>query len=392
MKDSRVATDTAGTGSAGNVKISASNLLVDQSEISSATLPGSTGNGGSVEVLLADRLNLANGAIISTSTQGAGRAGSIDIRAGDVAVLGSSTSIQATAAVGSSGQTGNVNIIAARSVTLEDGATLSIQNDALQTDFSLARSSVDTVKPLGIVPGSLSIAAAGITIDGAQVGANSTGNIAASNLRFDASEGLTLRNASLTTTARGGDGGGINLAAGGMLTVDHSQVTTSVLGSESGNGGDIRLHAGTLLMDTGFIQANTAAPDAAGGNVNVDVGLLVTTGVLLLGGDQPFTFDPNLIGVNVIQAASPNGISGNVNVTGPIIDTAGNLRGLSAKPAENPALESDLCRRSARSTFTRVVNGGLRLSGSSWSRPEDLPTKSSYWLQPGSVVGFFQCR
>jgi filamentous hemagglutinin family protein len=377
LGNTRVTTDTLAAGSAGNVSITAGNLLIDQSEVSSAALLGSTGNGGGVEMVLAHQVTLMNGGVISTSTEGGGSAGSIKIEAGDVAILGSPTSIRATAGRDSSGQTGDISVMAGGSVTLRERALLSIQNDASRTEFARPGLAAGTDGLRAILPSTLSVSAPRISVNGAQISASSTGNIAASNLRLDASERLAMRNASLTTTARNSDGGGIDIRAGQILTVDHSQVTTSVLGIDSGNGGDVRLQADTLLMNAGLIQANTVAPLATGGNINIDVGSLVSTGALLLGGDQPFAFDSNLIGINVIQAASPNGVSGNVRVSGPIVDAAGNLRGLSSALLGNPSLPRDLCRYNVGSAFTPMGRGGIRLASTTWVRSEDSATASS---------------
>ncbi len=386
-----VTTDTLGSGTAGNIAISARNAAIDAGQVTSNTGAGASGNAGSVTISIVENLNLSNGARVSTSTEAVGVGGSINIQARNVAITGTTTTVQALAATGSSGQTGNIEIVASDTLTLSDGASLSIQNDASQSDFSLDPSQINAVQSFTVSPGTLSVSASRIIIDGGLVSALSSGNIAAGNLRLSANQGLTLRNAELTTTARDGDGGDIDVTTDGMLLMDHSQVTTSVLGTSNGNGGDIRVRSGILLMDTGFIQANTAAPHAIGGDIDIDVGLLVAQGALLLGGNEPFTFDPTLTGLNVIQAASPDGISGTVNVSGPIIDSAGNLRNLSSNPIENLALESDLCRRSASSTFTSVGRGGLGLRTTGWLRAEDLATHLPTAPRQALLAGSISC-
>jgi hypothetical protein len=49
---------------------------------------------------------------------------------------------------------------------------------------------------------------------------------------------------------------------------------TSVLG-QSGNGGDISVATDTLLLDTGLVQANTAAQGAKGGTISLNVQTLI---------------------------------------------------------------------------------------------------------------------
>jgi hypothetical protein len=155
------------------------------------------------------------------------------------------------------------------------------------------------------------------------------------------------------------------------MLLDHSQVTTSVLGTQNGNGGDITIKASALAMNTGFIQANTAAPRATGGNVLIDVDALVPSGnTLALGGDLPFSFQRDVFALNVIQAAAPDGVSGHVDVTSPALDIAGSLTGLSAELIAFGTLAKDLCRVGAGSSFTPVGRGGLRASASGLIRPE----------------------
>ncbi len=371
-----IATDTASVGNAGSVRISAANLRLDQAAVSSSTLAGSSGDGGSIEALVAEQLMLTDGGLISTSTLGTGRAGSIAIAAGDVHVLGEPSAIRAMAGLHSSGQTGDISMVAGHSVTLADGATLSIQNDAQRTNLSPSTSKAQRLESNSIGSGTLAISAPRIIVDNARISAAATGNMATSNLLLSASEAVTLRNASaLTTSAQDGNGGSISISAGPLLRIDRSAISTSVNGRENGNGGDVTLAAQTLLMNTGFVQANTAAAQASGGNIDVDVGLLVASGTLVLG-REPVDFDPTLVGLNVIQAASPGGISGNIRVSGPVLDPSA-LRTLSSAPEESPALESDLCRRSAGSTFTPIGRGGLRLRATQWIRPGDFAATTS---------------
>src|SRR5690349_1652231 len=133
------------------------------------------------------------------------------------------------------------------------------------------------------------------------------------------------------------------------MLLDRSQITTSVSGP-IGNGGDIFIHAGALVLNTGFIQANTAGAGARGGNVTIDVPvLLASADQLAVGGSLPLSFDPNVFGLNVIQAAAPTGVSGTVEVSNPRLDIAGSLQALATEIVSVGALGRDLCRVSARS-------------------------------------------
>jgi hypothetical protein len=206
-------------------------------------------------------------------------------------------------------------------------------------------------------------------LEDASITAESTGKVDASDIEIRFTDRMVLDPSSITTSATQGNGGDITIIGGGLLWLDHSQITTSVSGL-SGNGGDIGISADTLLMDTGFIQANTAAPQALGGNVSINVGTLLSSGPVLVGGDTPLTFNPGLSGVNVIQAAAPDGVSGNVRLARPALDIAGNLSALSTEIADPAPLTRDLCRRGAGSSLTPIGRGGLRPNAYGMIRPE----------------------
>jgi hypothetical protein len=125
------------------------------------------------------------------------------------------------------------------------------------------------------------------------------------------------------------------------------------------------------VMQSGFIQANTAGAGASGGNVSIDVRTLLPSGnSLFVGGSEPFVFQPGISGPNVIQAAAPTGVSGAINSTAPTLDVAGSLNGLTAKVTDFGALGKDLCRLGVRSSFTPVGRGGLRPRSAGMIRPE----------------------
>jgi hypothetical protein len=256
----------------------------------------------------------------------------------------------------SSGQSGNVSVTTDR-LELRNRGGISISNSATVSD------------PTAVAPGTLRVTSGNVVVEaGGKITAASEGNVAASSIEVDFTELLVLRDAAITTTAQAGDGGAIRITGGRGILLDHSQVTTS---SQGGNGGDITIGASALALDTGFIQANTEARQAKGGNVRVDVDRLVASGNrLALGGDIPFSFQRDVFALNVIQAAAPAGVSGSVDVTSPALDIAGSLTGLSAELIASGTLGKDLCRVGAGSSFTPVGRGGLRPLASGMIRPE----------------------
>jgi filamentous hemagglutinin family protein len=374
LAGTRMSTNTFDVGNAGTITMKAGSLTMDESQISTITdgrpfrlfaygtywdIPArtATGNAGNIQFDVNRALSILNNSRIATDTAGSGSAGDVTVKAGTLLVDPSEISSRAIA--GSSGQTGNIGVTANNSVTIADGSRLSIQNDAL--------SGSQTINPT-----SITVSAPRIELRGGEISAAASRDLPASNVQIAASDLLLMRDASITTTAQDGNGGSIHVNGGRALLLDHSQITTSVFGTQSGNGGDIGVSAQTLVLDTGFIQANTRAPLATGGGVLIDVGGVVARGALLLGGDKAIQFDAALNGINVIQAAAPGGVAGEVNVTAPVLDIAGNLKGLPAQAALSGALNRDLCGLSAGSSLTPIGRGGLRPTASGLIRPDNI--------------------
>ena len=284
------------------------------------------------------------------------------MKADSLLVDGFGSMVAAAAGPASSGQTGSVTVAGGESIAISNSGRLSLQNGA----------TVDV--PKAIEPSVLSVTAPSISLSGASVTTRSSGNVAASNIQVNFAERLSLDSGSISTSANAGNGGAIRIQGGNLMVLDNSQITTSVLGA-SGNGGDIGVKAEVLVMNTGFIQANTAAQAASGGNVLIDVASLVPSGnTLTLGSRSAHTFSPGVFGYNVIEAAAPDGISGNIQVSSPALDLAGALHGLSTATIDFGALGRDPCRLGAGSSLTPLGRGGLPATASGLIRPEpDLP-------------------
>ncbi len=378
LNGTRMTTNTFDVGNAGTVTIEAGGLTLEASQISTITdgrpfklfaygvnwdIPARsvTGNAGNIRVDVKREMSVLNNSRIATDTAGSGSAGDVTIKAGTILVDPSEISSRAIAQ--SSGQTGNINVGASHSVTIADGSKLSIQNDA-------------PVGPRPVNQTSITVSAPLIELHGGEISAASTEDLPASNVRVAATDQFVMRNASIKTTAQDGNGGGIQVDGGHLLLLDHSQITTSVFGTHNGNGGDIRVSAQDIVMNTGSIQANTAAARANGGSVLIDAAAVVASGTVIVGGNTPVRFDPSLSGINVIQAAAPDGVSGNVTVTAPVLDIAGSLRGLSAEVSNAAPVRKDLCRLGSGSSLTPIGRGGLRPTAAGLIRPESVAALS----------------
>ncbi|HSV54016.1 MAG TPA: filamentous hemagglutinin N-terminal domain-containing protein [Burkholderiaceae bacterium] len=361
---SLIDSSTFSSGNAGSVKVQAGRIVVDGGAyggagIASIALPGTTGQAGNVEVTATGDVSLMRGGAIGTNTSGSGNAGTVKVSAATIHVGDGGSSINASARKGSSGQTGSVVVQASERITLSDGGRLAIQNDATVHD------------PAAVVPGTLIATAPTIAIgQDAKITAQATGNAPASNIEVNFTDRLVLDHGSITTSAKDGNGGAIRIQGGGVVALRHAQITTSVTGL-TGNGGDIDIHADALVLDTGFVQANTAADNAAGGDVRIDVKTLLTSGnALLVGGAVPHVFQPGLFGFNVIQAAAPTGVSGSIEISTPALDVSGSLAGLNTQMLAGGELARSPCQPGGRSSLTQVGRGGFAPSARDYLGPE----------------------
>jgi hypothetical protein len=248
---------------------------------------------------------------------------------------------------------------------LREGASLSIENEGNNAQAST------------VSPALLTVQAARLTLEEAAIKANSTGNVAAGEIQIRFSDRLSLNRGRITTSANAGNGGAIGIEGGKLIDLSHAQITTSVLGL-SGNGGDITIGAGALAMNTGFIQANTTAPNAYGGHVGIDVQTLLPSGnTLFLGGQTPYTFAPGVFAFNAIQAAAPTGITGLINVTAPVLDISAALSGLSSKIIDAGGLGRNPCQTTAGSSLSLAGRGGFPASAQDLLGPERTPAAAS---------------
>ena len=354
-------TDSFWEGSAGSVTIDAGTIVVKGSsdpelprtEIVSAAHANdydrySTGNAGAVNVLARESLSLQEGASISSSTYYKGVAGTVNITSPKIN-LSNGAAVRSEAGEFSSGQTGNVSLVAS-DLLLVDHSEVSIKNAASAS------------KPEKIVGTTLQIQAGTIVLDHAEITAASSGNIAASQIQIDFGQQMRMRPALITTSAVSGNGGNIRVSGQGALILEQSQISTSVSGLANGNGGDIAVSTPLMVLNTGAIQANTAAAQAFGGDVKIQVSNILSSGNRLRVGGAALVFDPAISQLNVIQAAAADGVSGAITLASPPLDLTASLSNLMPQVIDNRELNADFCRVSNQSSMTILGRGGLPFS------------------------------
>jgi filamentous hemagglutinin family protein len=347
-----VSTTSLSDGDGGAIRMRADSLLVSGGQIRSQA-EQNLGNAGSIDVQVTGDLLVNNGGTISSSSVDAGRAGTVQLGARNIGLSGMNSIVTANASDGSIGQTGNLDLVATEAIRISDGARVLMQNFAI------------VAKPGAVVPGLVHLSAPLVVLDNGIVLTNAPGNIGAGPVSID-SGALYMKDSIISTNAHLGNGGAITINGGKLIVLDNSLITTSVtagLDGKGGDGGDIRIKADALVLNSGIIQANTAAANASGGLVNIDTQSLVTSGsILFAGGPEPILPAPGVFGLNVIQAAAPTGISGTITINSPVLDVSGSLRGLNAQAIDTGGLGRDPCQASAGSSLVQAGRGGMPVS------------------------------
>ncbi len=348
---------TLGPAPGGQVRLEARHLTVDGAGLELVTgvlgLAQGSGPAGDLSIAVTGLVQLVQGGVVAASASGAGRAGAIDIQTHDLLVDARGdalTGVRSRALPDSGGLVGRISVVAAGDVILLGAPeAMTIRNDSTRPGLQ------------GLAPQSLTVSAGRLLMDGASLLASSAGSAPGSAIRVSSAQGIDLRNdARILTSAVDGNGGPIDVEAARYLVLSDAQIASSVLGPTNGNGGDIRVAAPVLVLANGSIQANTAALRARGGDVRIDTLALVPRGnALVVGGSLDLPFRPGASGFSVIQAAAPDGVSGQVQVTSPALDLAGTLADLDIPPIDLGALALDICRIGAGSSLVRVGRGGL---------------------------------
>jgi filamentous hemagglutinin family protein len=330
---------TFGSHAAGNILVNAKNLLIDgqtrsrgqpfylATGIASETRGSSAtdGKAGDIELRISDQLSLIRGGQISSSSFSAGDASNIKVKTNQLLIDTQGVMVNS---FGNPLQTG-------------------IFTDAPQAWSGEGGDIAVTVQDYLDMKG-------GGLISGSSFGAKNAGNITVN------ANQLSLNQESyISTEANNSNGGKIDIRSQ-LIQLINSGVTTSVQGQQGGDGGNIKVSAKNLVMETGLIQANTEAPQASGGDITLDLEGLIPSGeTLIQGGDQPVDWQPYIFGLNVIQAAAPNGISGNIQSTAPQLNLSGVLANLGGPQFDTSAISQDYCALGTGSSLIRQGKGGL---------------------------------
>ncbi|MGE0085572.1 MAG: filamentous hemagglutinin N-terminal domain-containing protein [Desulfococcaceae bacterium] len=362
-----ISSNTGAQGNAGEVIIHAGDLKIDgqgfqdyATGIAGSAARFSSGNAGTVDITVDNLLEVLDGGIISGNTRAVGNAGEVKIVAGELMIdskdSGKFTGIAGFADEYAGGYAGEISITA-DAVTVLNGGQISIAANQTLPEENLS----------DIPQTSIRIDTGQLYLDrNARITAESTGNVPAAAIHIQTGDLFIENSSRITTSAREADGGPISIQ-GETLILRDGLITTSVEG-EAGNGGNITVSgmisgpADVLVFDGGFIQANTAAENARGGDIFIDAkAVIANNDSLEVGGTERQTFEPGS-GRNIIQAAAPGGEQGTINITAPNLNISGSLINISSGFAAPVTPSEDPCRAAAGQNPSSLVlkgRGGL---------------------------------
>jgi filamentous hemagglutinin family protein len=311
-----IQTGNDGSGAPGELTILATDVEItgfnefNPSLVETTVGLDATGNGSRLNIETG-RLLVADGAQISSGTNGPGDGGEINIRATEVQLIGAielgRSGLFANAIIGT-GEGGDINLTT-DNLIVQDGATINVSNFvSLNPDIPPGQGAAGNIN---IEADSIVVGEGIIT---AETAAGDKGNILIQSQNVQ-----LLENSTITTNAQGNaSGGNIEIATNALVIKDNSAIAANASGL--GSAGNISVRASDIDLERGNITATgnqgnlflqsqnmqlrqeslistNASGDNSGGNINI------TTGKLSI-----------LENSEISANASGEGSGGNVNI------------------------------------------------------------------------------
>ncbi|MBP0001769.1 MAG: S-layer family protein [Cyanobacteria bacterium SID2] len=322
-------------------------------------------------------LSVRGGGNLATVTFGAGSAGNIFVTATEVVeVIGVEPRILAPSILGSASfSMGNAGsgIVNTSRVIVRDGGRLAAVTFASGNGGRLVVNASEFVEISGTVPGSINASSIDASANRVEevtqqifrvssVPSGSPGDLEINTPQLNITEGglVTVRNSGtgragrlqvnaeavllddrggITASTQSGEGGNVTLRVDDSLQLRHASQITAEAGG-IGNGGNLAISADTIvLLEGSTIDAN--AFQGQGGNIQIE-----TQGLLLSPDSR-------------ISASSQLGVDGLVTIAQPEIETRSALVQLSSDPLDATTQIVSACSVAEENTFIVTGNGGL---------------------------------
>jgi filamentous hemagglutinin family protein len=281
-------------GSAGDIKISADSLLIDNASYIDASIFGQ-GNAGNIDILLTGNLVVTSESFIISQivSEARGNAGNINIEANSISLDGGS---QLASNVFGQGKGGNISLNAMDSV---DIAGFGTEKDSSGIFTALVEDGVGTVGSITVNTDNFRIAD-GAIVSSQTLGEGDSGNISINTNNFEAINGGQIA----TSTASYGNAGNINIKISETLLLSGSEpdfanrlaefgdIVNEAPGNSgffanvrlgaSGKGGNIEIEAKQLsILDNAEINVSATGTGEAGSlsidaqDINLDRGSIL---------------------------------------------------------------------------------------------------------------------
>ncbi len=381
-----VSASTFGRGDAGNVRIRASDTVslagVGSNGIYSGAFSyveqGGEGKGGDIDIAT-NSLSVRDGAQLVAINRGRGNAGNVRIRASDTVSFAGVGSYRnpsgafSSVGEGGEGQGGDIEITT-NSLFVTDGAQLQAVTGGRGDAGNVRIRASETVSFAGVSSNGLPSLAASTVLDGAEgnggdveiitgslsltdalISSQSLGTGTAGDIIIETRQNLEANRTQLRATTQSGDGGNITLRVGDLLLMrDRSLISTTA--GEAGTGGD----GGNITIDADFIVAvpkensdiTANAFEGRGGNINI-----TTQGIYGL------EFREELTPLSDITASSRIGVDGEFQLD--LLTNVDPSRGLVELPTNVVDASQQIDRRCTpaaadkKSSFIITGRGGL---------------------------------
>lgn len=416
-----ISTSTFTEGDAGDINLTAEQLLVDGGSgelltgITSSAEVLSSGNAGTIEISVSGLVTIQSFGEINSNTFSLGDAGIVRLEANELEIVGQLTGISSSTA--SSGNAGEVSIIVAERAAMRNGGsvatfTLSQGNggnifltaNEVLIDGQGAESSITTASfgdSNGNAGAVVVVVGEKLTIQnggGISALSQSAGNAGSISINSTTGSIELLQESGIVSVALAGssDAGDITISTGGSIEIiEDSFVATQ---SAGGMAGPISLSAGLLDTNTIIISTSTSSPVADGGNVSIESDVFVAEETVIIanaisGSGGTITIESDAIipfgnqldiqpvenlltsdepaSGNVFQAVAEDGVSVPPTVNAPETDISAAITELNANPGEAPSVASDPCAGFIDGAPSSLVKSG----------PDRLPITSATLIE-----------
>ncbi|MBW4670543.1 MAG: hypothetical protein KME60_24770 [Cyanomargarita calcarea GSE-NOS-MK-12-04C] len=264
---------------------------------------GGVGNAGNIDIQ-AGSLTLKDGAVITANTFGLGNSGNISIKAsGDVSLIGAIVFNNIES--GGVGKGGDINI-KATSLILKEGGQLQAFIRGNSETLPGGRGEAGSVNI--DVPGAVTITGTKDRFSGIFSNMKAGGEGRGGDINIKAGSLSLIDNAILRSdTAGKGNGGNVIVQASDSVSLKAGQIYSSIEPGAIGNGGNIKIETGSLLLTAPSELNTNVRGQGNGGNITINARDAIT-----LEGRQ----DQTLL-TRIISSLQPTGIgkAGDIQIT-----------------------------------------------------------------------------